>query len=100
MYPQRELKTLALNKARLRRRLARRRDECREAAVELLKPVAWFDRARARWRQVSPLVKLAGLVAGLFAGRPIFAGARRAGTWLRWGAAAFSLFRGLKAMRS
>lgn len=100
MYPERELRTLALNKARLRRRLGRQRDACLGAAGELAKPIAWLDEARTRWRKVSPLIKLSGVALGILARGPIFDGARRMTRWVRWGLSAFSLFRGLQAMKS
>jgi hypothetical protein len=57
MYPQRELNRLAVAKAGLRLGIAIRRLRAAQAAAEVLRPLAWWDRARARWRRLSPWVR-------------------------------------------
>ena len=56
------------------------------AAARVTRPLEWFDRAIARWRQLSPLVKFAAIPLGFL----VEALARRAargccGAILRWG---------------
>ncbi len=98
MYPQGELKLIALRKAQLQRRSALRREVCVEAAAQIVRPLEWFDEARAKWKRLSPLVKLGGLAFGVVA-RKKFLPRGGLGSWLRWGTAAVSLVRGLRAVR-
>ena len=100
MYPQGELKTLAWNKARLRRRIAREREECAEAATCLVQPLAWFDRVRAQWSWLSPLLKIASVPLGFIAKRSSAAPVRLFGAVLRWAPVVMSVVRGFKSTRT
>jgi hypothetical protein len=57
MYPQRDLNRLAVAKAGLRLGIAIRRVRAARAAAGVLRPLAWWDRARARWRRLAPFVR-------------------------------------------
>ena len=100
MYPERELKTLAANKAGLQRIAARHRHRCAAAAVRLTRPLVWLDDARVRWHRLAPVLKLTGLALALFARRPTPARRRVGlGRWVRWGLTVFGLGRGWGAVR-
>ncbi len=85
MYPQGELIHLARHKRALRRRLARQRTECAEAAGWLLRPVAWVDRALTHCRRVFPLFNLGARLLGLLATRAQPARFRVLTALFRWG---------------
>jgi hypothetical protein len=57
MYPQRDLNRLAVAKAGVRLKIAIRRLRAARAAAAVLRPLAWWDRARARWQRFSPFVR-------------------------------------------
>ena len=84
MYPQEELTSLAASKSGLRLRISIRRSECAAAAARLARPIAWIDRAHARWRRLSPLVKLASAPIGILMGRMRIRHLRTVGAVLRW----------------
>lgn len=85
MYPQRELDRLALYKISLRRNIGRRRSECAVALARLAQPVAWFDRALAFWRRLSPLLQFAAVPVGLLVQRKLFPRLGVLSSLLRWG---------------
>jgi hypothetical protein len=58
MYPQRELTRLAFRKADVRRNIAVQRRQCAAAAAQVMRPLAWLDRARVFLRRLSPWVRL------------------------------------------
>ena len=65
MYPSEELRFLAASKEALREQIFVRREICAVAAARVARPIAWLDRVQARWHNLSPLVKMAALPAGL-----------------------------------
>lgn len=93
MYPQSDLKVLALRKLRLVQRIRRRREECGARAQQVLKPAAWAEGAYARWKAVSPLSRLAAVPVGLWVTKRFFPGAT---VWLRWVPVALNLFRAFR----
>jgi hypothetical protein len=72
MYPSGELNVLALRKAAVQARIAAHRWQCAAAAVELARPLAWIDRAHARWKSISPLAKMIGTPVAMLLGRKLF----------------------------
>lgn len=94
MYPGRQLTALAWHKARLRQRIAHRRDACAEAAARIARPLEWLDRALTFWRRLAPLA--AGPL-GFLAGRTLFPRRRLLGALVRWGPAVLGAVRGLKS---
>ncbi len=100
MYPQRELKRLALQKSTLRSRIGLRRVACAKAAAQAARPLQWLDHALAFWRKLSPFAPLAAVPLGLLATRAIFSRHKILGGLLRWGPLVFGTVRGLgSAMR-
>ena len=61
MYPTQELADLERKKEILRGCIARTREQAAAAAAELARPISWAERAVARWRRMSPFVRV-GLV--------------------------------------
>jgi len=83
MYPDGEIGGLAARRELLCARIAARRQASVEAAVELTRPLGWIDQMVARWRGVSPLIKLVGVPAGLYVLRSVFRVGR--GRWVMVG---------------
>jgi hypothetical protein len=100
MYPNEELSLLAARKAALRERISIRRDQCAAAAERASRPLAWVDRALARWRRVSPLVKIAAIPLAILLKRRLARRTRVFGAILRWGPVVFGAVRGLTAERT
>lgn len=95
MYSHRELIRLGVHKAALRRRIARQRTECAVAVAGVMRPVAWLDRMRARWRQFAPFAPLAAVPLGILLKRTLAPRAGLLGKLLRWGPVVFGAVRGL-----
>lgn len=96
MYPERELAALATAKARLRQRIAGRRQEIAETLERVTGPLRWVDAGVALWRQFTPFVKIALVPLGLLLGRKV---ARRAGTLsalFRWAPVIVQAVRGFR----
>lgn len=93
MYPQPDLVLLAGRKRTLTTRIRERRIVCAAHFVEVLKPVAWVDGVREKWRSVSPLTKFVALPVGLFIARKTMP---KLGGLLSWAPTAFNLFRALR----
>jgi hypothetical protein len=93
MYPQPDLAVLDGRKRALTVRIRERRSVCAGHFREMLKPVAWIDGVREKWRSVSPLTKFVALPAGLFVARKALP---RFGSLLAWAPVAFRLFRALR----
>jgi hypothetical protein len=100
MYPTKELSVLAARKAALRERITIRRDQCAGAAARVARPLEWMERALARWRRLSPLVKIAAIPLGILLKRKLAPRTRVFGTILRWGPAVLGAVRGLSAERT
>ena len=95
MYPQRELTRLGLNKAALRRNIARRRVACAAAAARVAKPLEWLDGMLATWRRFSPLAAVLAAPLGWAVARTAFPRLKTAGLLVRWAPLVFGAFRGL-----
>ncbi len=93
MYAQRELTRLAEHKARLRWRIAARRVECTHALTQVLRPVAWLDRAIALWRRFIPFAPLAAVPLGFLFKRAAAPRRSLLSLALRWGPALFGIVR-------
>lgn len=100
MYPTEELSLLAARKAALRERISICRDRCTAAAERVTRPLEWIDRALSRWRQLSPLVKIAAIPLGILVKRKLAPRARVFGAILRWGPVVFGAVRDLAAERT
>lgn len=74
MYADRELAELASRKVVLQARITVRRMECQLAAMHIARPLAFIDRVWARWKQLSPWVKMLGLPLGFVAVRKLTRG--------------------------
>lgn len=98
MYPHGELSRLTLHKAALRRRIARHRAECSEAADQVAKPFEWLDRAWAFWQRMSPLVLLAAVPLGVLAvKRAASPRLKLLASLVKWAPFVFSAVRGVGA---
>jgi hypothetical protein len=93
MYPQPDLNLLALRKHALMHRIRVRRDACAGHAHEVMKPVVWIEGLHAKWRSISPLVKLAAVPAGLLITRKFMP---KLGTLFSWAPVALNLFRAFR----
>jgi hypothetical protein len=93
MYPQPDLEVLDGRKRALTVRIRKRRAACAVHFTEVLKPVAWIDGVREKWRAVSPLTKFVAWPAGLFVARKALP---RFGGLLAWAPVAFRLFKVLR----
>ena len=69
MYPREELAALRQRKMVLQARIAVRRWETAEAAIELSRPLAIVDRGIDTWRRISPLIKVLAVPVGLMLAR-------------------------------
>lgn len=71
MFPRGELTILAARKEILQLRIAARRAQIQVSAERVTRPLGWIDHVLERWRSVSPLVRMIGMPAGLFAVRAL-----------------------------
>jgi len=99
MYPKEELTSLAASKSALRLRISVRRSECAAAAARLARPIRWVDRAHARWRRLSPLVKLASVPIAILMGRLGIRHLRTVGAVVRWSPLVLGAVRSLTLQR-
>jgi len=100
MYPDLELTRLAALKAGLRQRIGVQRTQCVLAATQVLRPLAWLDRALALWDRVSPLAKIAAIPLGFLLKASSSAPPRLLGKLLRWGPLVLGAVRGLTRART
>lgn len=91
------MKRLAVQKAELRARIALRRSQCRESVEQVLRPLAWLDRIRDFWRQVSPLAKLVFQPPG---GATGIKSTHWSGVLFRWAPLVLGALRTIKLIRS
>lgn len=84
MYPEGELRELALRKEALRVRIAARRAECIAYAEQVTRPIATIDRVAAQWRRISPYAKLAAIPLGFLLQRRLAGKPGRPSRWGRW----------------
>ena len=94
MYPDRELRRLALHKAAVRRRIARHRAECAAAAVRVTRPLAWLERLLTLWRKLAPF---AAVPLGLLVTRSVTRRSKILGTLTRWGPLALGAARWIRS---
>jgi len=85
MYPRKELTALARNKAGLLDRVCVRRELCCSAAARVARPLEMLDVGIARWRRLSPFVKVAAVPLGFLLRRRLSRRARVLGALMRWG---------------
>jgi hypothetical protein len=97
MYPDRELTLLAAHKAFLRQGIALRRAQCRAAAAQVARPVAWLDRVMAFWRHLSPFTQFAAVPLGWLVTRTVLPRMKILRTLARWGPLVFSAVRGIRS---
>jgi len=100
MYPRRELTALAGSKAVLLERIYQRRERCAAAAARAARPLEILDLGIARWRQLSPFVRIAAVPLGLLLRRRPSRRARVMGALLRWGPLVLGAVRGMAETRS
>ena len=101
MYPQGELKLLAWRTGRVRKRIARERVACATAMADITRPLAWFDRVRAQWGWIAPLLGMAVGRLGLgkaSKGAGFFT--RAFGAVVRWGPTIMSVIRGFRSRQA
>jgi hypothetical protein len=98
MYPDQELRRLAVQKAALQREIALRRAECMEAAANVARPLEWLDKALAFWRKISPMVHLSAIPLGFLAKRALFPRFKVLGSIARWGPLVFGAVRGMSSL--
>jgi hypothetical protein len=97
MYPQAELDRLAERKRVLLGRITVRREELAVQVKHALRPVRWADMICAKWREISPALKLMGLPLGHVGKRKLPAKTSDAmGGFFRWAPLAVSLFRSMR----
>jgi hypothetical protein len=99
MYYREELTALAASKAVLVERIRLRRDLCAAAAARAARPLKALDLAVARWRRLSPFVRLAAVPLGLLLARLLGRRARALGALLRWGPVVLRAVRGVAESR-
>ena len=95
MYPQRELRRLAIQKASLQRAIAVRRQECSAAAARAARPLEWLDRMLGLWRQFAPMLRIAAVPLGFFGARKLFPRLNFITKLVRWGPLVISAVRGI-----
>jgi hypothetical protein len=84
MYPREELTALAGTKAELLDRICVGRELCSSAAARAARPLELLDLGIARWRQLSPFVKVAAVPLGFLLKRRMSRKARALGALMRW----------------
>lgn len=93
MYPQANLDFLAQRKGVLLASIRLRRMECSAQLAEAMQPVAWAESLYARWKSISPLVKVAAVPVGLVLKERLFPKTGMLAGVLRWAPVALNLFR-------
>lgn len=93
MYPQANLDLLAQRKRALLGNIQARREACSEQLQAVLQPVMWIESMYARWKAISPAVKLAAVPVGVVLKQRLFPGGGLIGKVLQWGPVALNLFR-------
>jgi hypothetical protein len=65
--------------------------------TQVVKPLAWMDKAVALWRRIPPLAKLAAVPVGAYViKRTFFRQTKLFSSLLRWGPLAYNAVRGLR----
>ena len=97
MYPQTDLKYLEQRKSNLRGRIHARRSACAEELGRVLRPVVWGEGLWAKWKAISPIVKLTAVPVGLLLRDKLFPKSGGViGGLIRWGPLALNLFRSMR----
>lgn len=95
MYPQADLALLDQRKQALLLSIRTNRVECAARLSEVMKPVQVAEGLYARWKAISPLVKVAAVPVGVMLKRKLFpegGGGLLSGV-MRWAPMAFDIFR-------
>lgn len=100
MYPHPELKRLVAQKAALRRLIAGQRARSAAAALRVVQPLRWLDRAVALARQCSPFLGVAALPLAWLAVRSRVARGGKLGALLRWAPLVFGAARHFAGTRA
>jgi len=95
MYPQRELKRLAVHKLAVRRGIAFHRAQCVASATRAVQPLEWLDRMLALWRALSPFMKFVAVPLGFALRRSAAPRPRFLGKLLRWAPLVFGAVRAI-----
>ena len=97
MYPKVDLEILEQRKAALRTRIRVRRAACAIEIDRVLRPAVWLEGAYAKWKAISPLVKVGAIPLGLLLKNKLFprSGGLISGL-VRWGPTAFNLLRAMR----
>jgi len=90
MYPQPDLRLLAVRKRALVHLIRARREECADYTHEVLKPAEWASGVYAKWQAISPFTKLAAVPIGLMLTRKLMP---KIGGLVSWVPIALNLFR-------
>lgn len=93
MFSDPRVSELALRRAAVEERIARRRLECAEAFREAARPLQWIDRGRERWHRLSPWIRMSAVPVGLMLARTVVGHRRGVGRLVRWLPVAASLAR-------
>lgn len=93
MYPQGNLDRLARRKRALLIDIRARREDCAAQVQQVLQPVVWAEGIYARWKAISPALKIAAVPVGVMLKRKLFPGGGILGKALRWAPVAISLFK-------
>ncbi len=93
MYPQANLDLLAQRKRALMLSIRARREDCSAQLQQVMEPVVWAESIYARWKAISPAVKIAAVPIGVLLKQKLFPRGGLVGKALRWAPVAFSLFK-------
>ena len=93
MSPQANLDSLAQRKGVLLASIRLRRLESSAQLGAVMEPVAWAESLYARWKAVSPLVKVAAMPVGALLKQKLFPQAGMLAGLMRWAPVALNLFR-------
>lgn len=95
MYPAGELELLARRKTFLRLRITMHRMQITQASSRLARPLGVIEQLWAKWRQISPFVKMAAVPLGMMAKKKFFPKMRIFSALVKWGPAIFSSLRSM-----
>jgi hypothetical protein len=93
MYPQPNLDLLSRRKLALLETIRERRSDCAGQLEKVLQPVLWAEGMYARWKAISPAVKLAAVPVGVMVKQKLFPAGGVVGGLLRYAPMALKLFR-------
>jgi hypothetical protein len=99
MYPRAELTELAARRAALQTRIAARRALTATVAARVIRPLAKFDQLHARWRKVSPVLKIAAVPLAFVLKQRFFPGVSLWRSMLRWSPLMLGMMRRMSRAR-